>query len=521
MSSLSPAQTAAQAAAQAAQAVKDAAQSLISGSTGSSLDVSSLVSALVKAKTAGPAATLQAQATSDSNQITALATLSASMSGLQTALAPFLNGNALSSFTATMSGDGITAKTGAGASAGSFQINPTQVAQAQTLTSGTFNTNDANAMGSGTLTISLGNSSGGATAKSFTVDVNGSNDSLQDIASAINSASNNPGIKAVVVTGVNGQSISLQSTATGAANTISIAVSGAGTSPLNNLAVSTGPGTDGTGASVINAGAANWTQTQAAQDAKLFVNGTLVTSSTNTISKAIPGVTLTLDPNNPKTIGGVQTLTIATDNNSVETDLSAFVTAYNAVIDQLNSLAAPNSTQTTGGGGLLLGDEMLNQIGAALGGIAGGKISSGGLQGTLASLGITFQTNTGGNPFAELQIDADPNGPSLDDVVANNPGIISALFNDTNGIAQQLNTALDSYTSTSGIIASRTNSLTDDIKSLGKQQDDLNDFAAQLTSQFNDQFTALNTLMAQAQSNTNFLNALFGTAQNPGSLNGK
>ncbi|CAB3765060.1 flagellar filament capping protein FliD [Paraburkholderia humisilvae] len=523
MSSLTPAQTAAQAAAAAAQAVKDAAQSLISGSTGSTLDVSSLVSALVKAKVAGPAATLQAQATSDTSQITALATLSASMSALQSALGPFLSGSAMSSFNATMSGDGITAKAGTGASAGTFQINPTQVAQAQTITSGTFATNDANAMGSGTLTVSLGS---GSTAKSFQINVDGSNDSLQDIASAINSASGNPGIKAVVVNGVNGQSISFQSTATGAANTISIAVSGAASgSQLNNLAVTTGPGTDASGASTITAGAANWTQTQAAQDAKLTINGTLVTSATNTISSAIPGVTLTLDPSlvtsNPTAnppVSGQQTLTIAPDSSSVETDLSTFVTAYNAVIDQLNSLAAPNSTATTGGGGLLLGDEMLNQIGAALGGIAGGKISSGGLQGTLASLGITFQTDTGGNPFAELQIDADPNGPTLDDVVANNPGIISALFNDTNGIAQQLNTALDSYTSVSGIIASRTSALTDDIKSLGQQQDDLNDYSTQLTSQFNDQFTALNTLMAQAQSNTNFLNALFGSSQNPGAL---
>jgi hypothetical protein len=37
------------------------------------------------------------------------------------------------------------------------------------------------------------------------------------------------------------------------------------------------------------------------------------------------------------------------------------------------------------------------------------------------------------------------------------------------------------------------------IKRLGKQQDNLNDYAAQLTSRFDNQLTALNSLMAQAR----------------------
>jgi flagellar hook-associated protein 2 len=513
--SSSPISAQAAAAQAAAQAVQEAAQSLISGSTGSTLDVNSLVSALVTAKTAGPAAALKAEASSDNLEIGGLGLLSGSMLGLESALGPFLNGNALSSFSAKFSDEGITAKIGAGASANTYQINTTQIAQAQSITSGTFSSTDAAAMGSGTLNISLGS---GSDAKSFQINVDSSNDSLQDIADAINSASGNPGIKAAIINGANGPSLSLQSTTTGAANTINIGVTGAASgSPLAKLEVTSSTSTDSSapvGSSAISSPSGDWTQSQAAQDARLTVNNVLVTSPTNTISDAIPGVTLTLTD---KAIGA-QTLTIAPDTDTVESDLSAFVTAYNAVIDQLNSLAAPNTAGTTGTGGVLLGDEMINQIGAALGGIAGGKVSSGGLQGTLASLGITFQSDTGGQPFAELQIDADPNGPTLDDVVANNPRIVSALFNDTNGVAQQLDTALKAYTDDNGIIATRTNALNDDVNSLAKQQDDLQDYAAQLTSQYNDQFTALNTVMAQAESNQNFLTALFGGANSSGAL---
>src|SRR5262249_1310993 len=156
----------------------------------------------------------------------------------------------------------------------------------------------------------------------------------------------------------------------------------------------------------------------------------------------------------------------------------------NAVIDQLNSLASPNSTQTTGGGGLLLGDSLINQIGAALGSIVGSSVSNDGLKGTLASIGITFQSDTGGQPFAELQIHADPNGPKLEGTVQDNLAQIASLFNSTDGIALQLDSVIAGYTSNEGTIAIRTNTLIADIKSLSDQQDDLKTYAAQLTSSF-------------------------------------
>jgi flagellar hook-associated protein 2 len=71
---------------------------------------------------------------------------------------------------------------------------------------------------------------------------------------------------------------------------------------------------------------------------------------------------------------------------------------------------------------------------------------------------------------------------------------------------------------TKGLITKRTADLTDDIASLAKQQDVLDDFAKQLTSQFSDQFTALNTIMAQAQSNQRFLTQLFGGSNSNGAL---
>ncbi|GAB7522761.1 flagellar filament capping protein FliD [Paraburkholderia sp. 2C] len=518
MSTSPVASAAAAAAAKAAAQVQQAAQALIDESTGSTVDTQSLVAALVQDKVAGQSAELTTQAGIDKSDIAGLASLSATLSGLQTALSPFLSGDALSSFSATLSGDGITAKAGQGAVAQTYQLDVTQVAQSQILTSQPFSTSDAAAMGSGTITISLGS---GTSAKSFQVSVDSSDDSLEDIKNAINSASGNPGIKASIIQGANGASLSLQSTTPGAANSINVSVNQQTPTALSDLDVTSGTSTDPgppVGASEVTAGNSFWTQTQAAQDAQLTVDGQLVTSSTNTISGAISGVTLTLDPTNSKTVGS-QTLTVAPDESSVEGDLSSFVSAYNAVIDQLNSLAAPGTAGVQGTGGTLLGDEMINQLGAALGSIVGAKVSSGGLSSTLASLGINFQANTGGEPFAQLQIGDNAAGQSLDDVVSSDPAILSALFNDTNGLAQQLDSIAATYTDPfKGLITQRTTDLTADITSLVKQQDDLDDFAKQLTSQFNDQFTSLNTIMAQAQQNQRFLTQLFGGANSNGAL---
>ena len=56
----------------------------------------------------------------------------------------------------------------------------------------------------------------------------------------------------------------------------------------------------------------------------------------------------------------------------------------------------------------------------------------------------------------------------------------------------------------------RTNALGADLKRVTQQQTNLADYAAQLTKQYQAQFTALNALMAKMNSNTQYLTRLFG-----------
>ena len=87
--------------------------------------------------------------------------------------------------------------------------------QAQQLLSNAFAGGSTAAVGTGTLSLSLGGTS-------FSVTIDSSDDTLAGIAAAINSASGNPGISATVMQGTDGAYLVLSSSLTGAANTIQV-----------------------------------------------------------------------------------------------------------------------------------------------------------------------------------------------------------------------------------------------------------------------------------------------------------
>ena len=183
-------------------------------------------------------------------------------------------------------------------------------------------------------------------------EVNTGNGSLQSVVQAINSSG--VGVTASAVsTGTNQYHLSLQSSSTGAANTINIAsgaLSGAGTLT---------------------------TVTNAANAAITVGNGPgafQVTSDTNNISGLMPGVTINLlqaDPQNQTTIS------LQPDGTTMASTVQSLVTATNQLITDLNTATAytPGSGGATGTAGPLLGDPtanaLLNSVLGAVGAQAG------------------------------------------------------------------------------------------------------------------------------------------------------
>ncbi|SAL25653.1 flagellar hook protein FliD [Caballeronia peredens] len=492
-------------------AVQQAAQSIISGSTNSTMDVNSLVSAIVNAKVAGQTDALNNKKTADNTQLTAIGTLKSILSLLQSSLTNLANGTTLSAFTATADGKGLTATAASGAVAGSYAVNVQNIATAQSLTSGAFKSADT--LGTGSMTLSVNG-------KTSTIKIDSTNNTLSGIASAINSASDNPGVTATIVNGTDGAHLVLRSSSTGLSNGINIAVNADdSSSALNQLAVkttsvpastTTDPNdptkTISTPARTAIDNTAGWTQSTAGQDANLTVAGTAVSSATNSIKDAITGVTMTLTSD---AVGTTQTLSIAQDVAGQKTAIDSFVTAYNNFISTAQSLTSFDSTQAKGSqGGALLGDSMMNTIKNTIASTISKAVGSGTSQVNLASIGIALQ------PDGTLKTDED----ALTDALTNNSGKIASLFNSTNGVAAQLNTSLTSFLQTGGIIDTRTTALNDDLTSIADQQTQLTSYTAQLTTAYNAQFTALNALMSQMATQSNYLTQLFGGTNSAGAL---
>ena len=449
---------------------------------GSVINVSQLVSELVSATQAPQEALIANQTTAVTSELSAIGTLQSALSTFQSALQPLSTPSAFNALSASSSNSTVfTASASDGAVAGSYSITVGNLASAQQLLSGAFAGGSNAVVGTGTLSLSLGGSS-------FSVTVNGNNDTVAGIAAAINSAANNPGISAAVVNGTDGAHLLLSSTLTGAAKTLQVTETDAGNA-LAGLTYGTG-----------NTG--HYTQESQALDASFSVAGVAYTSASNTVSDALSGVTLTLlgttTPGTPPAPGTFVTLTVANDTATVVSNIQAFVSAYNTLQSSLAGLGSYDAT--SGSAGPLQGNPLLmniqNQLRETMGGLAGSSAFS-----SLASIGIT--TNSDGS----LSV----NATTLQNALASNFAAVSQLFNGASGVATHLNTQLTTDLGSGGPIAATQKTLTAQENALTQQSNALNQQMQALTASLTEQYAALNTLLSSLQTTSAYLSQQFST----------
>lgn len=396
---------------------------------GSNLDVNGLISKLMQIE-GQPLTTLAKKEASYQAKLSAYGSLSGAVSSFQSALTSLSSSSTFQNLTATPGDSSIlTASTTSVATAGSYNINTTLLAQAQTISS-TGQASTTTAIGGGsstTVSFQFGTISGGtlsngiytgatytqdATQATGSVTINSSNNSLQGIRDAINTA--NIGVSASIVGdgSATPYHLVLSSTKTGATSSLKISVSG-----------------DASIASLLNydpAATQNLTQTVTGQNAALTVNGIAISSASNSVSGAIQGTTLSL----AKT--GSTTLNITANTSAVQSAINGFVTAYNSLNSTLASLTSYDAASKKGG--ILLGDSttsgIQNQIRGALSTAVNGL--GGGLT-TLSQIGITFQKD------GTLATDSSKLSTAL-----------SSQFSDIGGLFASIGKATDSLVSFAG-----------------------------------------------------------------------
>jgi flagellar hook-associated protein 2 len=332
---------------------------------------------------------LQAQDTAFSSLGTDLSTLTSSLRALTDAEGVFAVMEGSSSNTDVLD----LTSAGTGAVAGSHTITATQLAQTSSYVS-TAITNASDTL-SGSVTIQN---------KTFTVD--STDNTLASLSAAINSA--DIGVTASVLTDSSGSRLSLVSGTSGAAGQLAVTASLSDASSGNSsITFQTG---------------------ETGQDAKLTVDGVSLTSSSNTVTNAIPGVTfqlLSASSTNPVPVQ----VEITNDTTDIGTAMSSFVSAYNAVV---NDITTQEGKDSSGNPEPLFGNPTMNQLQSAL----SGSLFTGAASGTISNitqLGLTV------NDDGTLTLD--PN--ALNSALNTNFADVTGFLQNTGSFGQSMASTLN------------------------------------------------------------------------------
>ncbi|HME37355.1 MAG TPA: flagellar filament capping protein FliD [Steroidobacteraceae bacterium] len=444
---------------------------------GSGLNISGIVSALTSAYGAAQTNDLTNRQNSLDAQVSAYGTFTSALDTLKSTLPALEDARQLAGFAATVADNTIaSATTSTDAVAGQYSLLVNNLATAATLTSGHFASAGAT-VGTGSLTIAVGGAS-------TSISIDTTDNTLSGIASAINSAPNNPGVTASIITTTDGARLVLAGTATGAANTITVTQSG-GDGGLSTLVT-------------------GLTQTQSAQDASFSINGFPATSASNQVSKAITGVTINLlkasAANTPTTVS------ISPDTTAAQTSITKFVTALNGVLSSIQTLTGYDpSTQTAGplNGNATL-ESFQNQLQNILDKVNSG--SSGGVQ-SLTDLGIT----------ANVSGTYDTNSTTLGNALTASLTSIGNLLGGGSGIATQLDNLVNGYTKPGGLLDTINQGLQSSLSSVAKEQTALTAQLATYSATLTQEYNAMDTAVAALKQTQTYLTAEFNPNQSTSS----
>jgi len=355
-----------------------------------SLDVNGIVNQLMSLEQR-PVAALNKKEGDYQAKISAYGSVSGALSTFQTSVQELGKQEKFQSLKATSSDlTAFTATAAAKAEPGSHSISITSLAQMQKLAAAGQTSDTAN-IGNGDptkLTFDFGSIKGGtldpATGKyaganfmsngqgSKTLTIDASNNTLLGIRDAINAAK--IGVNASVINDGTDTPYALTLSATNMGANNSLKISAKGDEVISALLAH-----DPTGIQ-------NLSQTVAAQNAVLTIDGVVVNKASNTISEVIPGVSFEL----LKATTSPASLSIARDSSAVTNLIQNFVKNFNDLNKTFQDLTAYNAA--TKQGAVLQGDATLRLLQSQIRAVLNTPVSNtGGALTNLSQIGLSFQ----------------------------------------------------------------------------------------------------------------------------------
>lgn len=367
-------------------------------------------------------------------------------------------------FTATASNEALD-KT-------SYQIEVESLAQVQKSYSNTvdganndigFSSKSEQTLGTGAFVISVDG-------EDQTINLTDENNSLEGLMNAINEAE--IGVTASIINDGTAAPYRLAFTGQNVGSTFTVNTSGltGGTENFQNFEVSQ-PGTQ----------------------AHVIIDGLDIYSDSNTVSEAIPGVTLDL----LKADTGTETqISINRDTDAIAKNIKDFVAGYNEVI----SFVTAQSTMGGTGGGILSGDSGLSTIKRSLQNMLTNLTDNTGSFKALSQLGLETQKD------GTITL----NSEMLDDAIENDlDSLVSLLAGDENeleGIATSFNDYLEGLTDNlTGLLAGREESITSNLSRIDNRIEQAELRLVKREETLKSQFNAMEQLVSLMNAQSDFL----------------
>ena len=451
---------------------------------GSGIDVKGLAQSLVDAEKTPKKERIDAKITKTEAKITGYSAMKYALSELKTAFGKLNDASEFSSIQPSNTQPlafGITASSTA--EAGSYSIEVLQTALAQRTASSTFAARDTPlntgnpAVGTNPFTLNL--TVGGVSKSPITV----STATPAGMVSAINGAK--LGVTAQLISTGSGFNVVLTGE-TGAAQSF--------TMTSNN----------GSGAAVT--GVSFSTSLQTATNAAFKVNGLAITSTNNTITDVIDGVTLDLYANTT----GAARLDLNRDTSSIKDNIKGLVTAYNDFETSLKILG-DKASEVEEFGGALAGESLLQSVRNQVRGfITNTSTTPGTTVKAARDVGLSIDRN------GVLTLDE----AKLDTALQNNFGEVSTMFSaGTNnqsiystapaGLAGDAINSIEKMLLSTGMIETQSKSATTQIAKYKEELTILEDRMEKLMTRYMNQFSVMESIVGNSNSTREGLKSTF------------
>ncbi|MBV4451880.1 MULTISPECIES: flagellar filament capping protein FliD [Pseudomonas] len=452
---------------------------------GSNIDTQKIVTALVDAEKVPKQSQINTASAKATTQLSSIGKIQAALDAFRGALDTMAKDSSFTGLTGSSSDEKVaTMKASNTASNGSFRLIIDQLAQASKLSTTTFKNGTSsvvNATGAATkLTIAQ-------SGKSYDLSIP-AGATLQQVRDSINTQFSTAGLSANILTDSNGSRLILTSTKMGTGSDITLS----GNSGLD------------VGATVIDP----------PKDAKYSIDGIPAVSTSNTITGALSGVDITLvtvsptkianDPDSERT---ATLITVSTNNTALKSGVKGFLDTYNALMTAIN--AETKVTKNADGSttpATLTGDSTMRSLQSAIRNEFNMLSGTGQLK-SLAQFGMTTSSTTGLLTLDDKKWDA---------AVKTNAADINSMFTGPTGMLARMKSATEDYAkATTGVLATRSSSLSDSLRDIGKQQAALEERMTLLTSSLSAKYNAMDTLVAQLRQQSTSVMTTLNALNNP------